>query len=198
MSRFVKDMLMRQYSDRAKSVPYAANTGYDHSYDRAGYDMRGNDYARRQSDYAMRDRHYEYPVQYPDYRGYDMRSGRDMRDYYDGHKTEYGKMSHEDFENWKKALQNSDGTQGEHFRKDQVEQTVRNMGINLIQYGGPEVFTMAVNMMYADYCAVAKKFGVDRLEYYAELAKAFLHDKDFKGEPEEKLWLYYKCIAEQD
>ena len=41
----------------------------------------------------------------------------------------------------------------------------------------------------------AKKYGVDRPEYYADLAKAFLHDKDYKGKPEEKLWYYYNCIV---
>ena len=55
-----------------------------------------------------------------------------------------------------------------------------------------------MNMMYSDYCAVAKKFGLDRPDFYAELAKAFLNDKDFGGEPEEKVFLYYKCIAEQE
>jgi hypothetical protein len=54
---------------------------------------------------------------------------------------------------------------------------------------------MTMNMMYADYCSVAKKYGVDRPEYYADLAKAFLHDKDYKGTPEEKLWYYYNCIV---
>lgn len=33
-------------------------------------------------------------------------------------------------------------------------------------------------------------------KYY--LAKAFLDDKDFDGEPEEKLYLYYKCIVEKE
>ena len=46
--------------------------------------------------------------------------------------------------------------------------------------------------------AVAKKYGVDIPEYYADLAKAFLRDKDFDGKPEEKLYLYYKTIVEQD
>ena len=195
MNRFVKDMLMSRYSDHSKSSPYAAHMGNDYGYDGARRDMRRSD--RAYADYGY-DRHYEYPVQHPDYRGYDMRRTRDYRDYGDGHQTEYGKMTREDIETWKKSLQNSDGTHGEHFRKEQIEQVARNMGINMSQFGNPDVFAMAVNMMYADYCAAAKKFGVDRLEYYVELAKAFLHDKDFKGEPEEKLWLYYKCIAEED
>ena len=40
-----------------------------------------------------------------------------------------------------------------------------------------EFFT-AINMMYSDMYEVAKKFNVDKPEYYACLAKAFLKDKD--------------------
>lgn len=39
-------------------------------------------------------------------------------------------------------------------------------------------FFVAMNMRYSDEFEVAKKFGVDRLEYYAELAKSFLTDDD--------------------
>ena len=205
-----RDRNMGDYDD----MDYARR---DYGYDSARYDMYGSDYANRQSDYDMGGRGYERPVQPWDYRGYDMRrndygedyarGGRrdyddyDMRggrDYNDYGEMQYGKMTKEDMEKWKKQLQNSDGSKGEHFRKEQVEQMARQMGINAQEMGGIDVFAMAVNMMYADYCAVAKKYGVDRPEYYGELAKAFLNDKDFKGKGEEKLWLYYKCIVEKE
>lgn len=195
MNKFVKDMLMSRYSRDNKSSRDMYDSRRDYRYDGAGYDMRRSDRAYSEHPDYMRDRHYEYPIQHPDYRGYDMRMDRNYRD---GHETEYGKMTHEDLEHWKKSLQNSDGTQGGHFRKEQVEQAARNMGINMSHFGNPDVFTMAVNMVYADYCAVAKKYGIDRLEYYIDHAKAFLMDKDFHGQPEEKLWLYYKCIAESE
>lgn len=57
---------------------------------------------------------------------------------------------------------------------------------------------LAMNMVYSDYCKVAKKYGVDTPEFYADMAKAFLRDKDFDGKPEEKLYLYYKSIVEKD
>ena len=53
---------------------------------------------------------------------------------------------------------------------------------------------MTMNMMYSDYYDVARKFGVNAPEFYAELARAFLMDKDGPG-PEEKLCAYYRCIA---
>lgn len=63
---------------------------------------------------------------------------------------------------------------------------------------GYDIFCLAMNMMYSDYCKVAKKYGADTPEFYADMAKAFLRDKDFDGKPEEKLYLYYKTIVEKD
>lgn len=224
MNTFVRDMLMSRYGGMQDGRnPYGARGGYvssrrprgdrdmndyddyarrDYGYDSARYDMRGSDYARMQSDYAMRGRDYEHNVQPWDYRGYDMRGG-DYNDYdmargRDYGETKFGKMTQEDLEKWKKQLQNSDGSRGEHWRKDQLIPVVKQMGVDLQKVGGIDVFVMAVNMMYADYCAVAKKYGVDRPEFYVELAKAFLTDKDFEGKGEEKIWLYYKCIVEKE
>ena len=150
------------------------------------YDMRGDMRGRVYADYEMLD------MRGRDYADYGMDYG--MRDYGE---MEYGKMSHKDIENWKNHMKNQDGTMGEHFKKDQVMQAARQIGVNPEEYG-EHIFPLVMNMMYSDYCAVAKKFGLDRPDFYAELAKAFLNDKDFGGEPEEKVFLYYKCIAEQE
>lgn len=53
---------------------------------------------------------------------------------------------------------------------------------------------MTMNMMYSDYYPVAVEFGLNRPEFYAALAKAFLLDKDGPG-PEQKLMAYYEHIA---
>ena len=49
-----------------------------------------------------------------------------------------------------------------------------------------------MNMMYSDYCKAARKNSVDRPEFYADLAAAFLDDKDA---PEDKAGRYYHSIA---
>lgn len=163
--------------------------GYDRDYER--------DYGDYNRDYA------DYDMRRGDYGSQDMR-GRDYGDYgmdyadRDYGEMEYGKMSHKDIEKWKKHMKNQDGTMGEHFKKEQVMQAARQIGVNPEEYGNEHIFGLVMNMMYSDYCAVAKKFGLDRPDFYAELAKAFLNDKDFGGEPEEKVWLYYKCISEQE
>lgn len=211
MNKFVKDMLMAQSRRGGDGRnPYGSRGGYVESrrprrdrdmedygmYRRGGmppmrdyddYDMRGDMRSRDYADYEMHD------MRGRDYGDYGMDYG--MRDYGE---MEYGKLSHKDIENWKKNMKNQDGTMGEHFKKEQVAQYARQVGVNPEEFGGEHVFGLVMNMMYSDYCAVAKKFGLDRPDFYAELAKAFLHDKDFGGEPEEKVWLYYKCIAEKE
>lgn len=220
MNRFVKDMLMSQSRRGGDGRnPYGSRGGYVSSRrprrdrDMDDYGMPKGDYRRGGGMPPMRD-YNDYDMRGDmrrmDYGSYDMR-GRDYGDDYAGHdyadygdygvrdygEMEYGKMSHKDIENWKRHLKNQDGTMGEHFKKDQVHQAARQIGVNPEEYGNEHIFGLVMNMMYSDYCAVAKKFGLDRPDFYAELAKAFLNDKDFEGEPEEKVWLYYKCISEK-
>ena len=54
-------------------------------------------------------------------------------------------------------------------------------------------FYTAINMMYSDYCSVAKKLNVDRADFYALMAKAFLEDEDAG---EHKLRKYMETIPE--
>lgn len=166
-----------------------------------GYDMARGDYAG--GDMARRDRN-QYDMAGGDYGQYDMarrdRGGQDYGDYAqdDQEQGQYGKFSEKDIEKWKKESINADGTRGEHFRKEQVEQAAKQLGINMQQYGSEKVFPLAMNAMYAEYCNVARKYGADRPEYYAELAKTFLEGKtsDIKGE--EKLWVHYKTMVEKE
>lgn len=184
-------------------------------YDSSRYDMRYGDRMYERPDYDRGGKRSEYGGEYDygygrrmigredygdydEYRDYARRRrdsrGRFMRDRgeYD---TEY--FTQHDIESWKRGMINEDGSRGEHFTKDQVMQYAKQVGVNPQQFG-EATFCLAMNMMYSDYCVVAKKFGFDRPEVYADLAKAFLDDKDFDGEPEEKLYLYYKCIVEKE
>ena len=151
---------------------------------RGGRDSRGSDYG----DYG------DYGEE--DYRG----RRRNSRGQYMSDRGDYGedmRLSKEDMKEWEKKLVNDDGSHGAHFDKEQIDQVARSIGIEPKEFGDG-VLCMTVNMMYSDYCGVAKKFGVDRLEYYIELAKAFLKDKDFDGDGAEKLFLYYTFIADSD
>lgn len=59
---------------------------------------------------------------------------------------------------------------------------------------GPEfwAFYAMANAMYSDYAATAKRYGISTPEFYAELARDFIHDAD--AEPD-KVARYYKYIA---
>lgn len=93
---------------------------------------------------------------------------------------------------WAEHMQNADGTVGPHWTMDQtsVVGDASGAGHDIPHW----VFGVTMNMMYSDYYDVARKFGVNVPEFYAELARAFLMDKDGPG-PEEKLCAYYRCIA---
>lgn len=158
---------------------------------------------RRDYDDRRRDYNYDERRDYDDRRrdyGYDDRTRRDygredyrmMRDY-----GEPEMFSRKDIETWKSMMRNEDGTRGEHFRAEQVKYACQQTGIDCEEFGD-DIFCLAMNMVYSDYCKVAKKYGVDTPEFYADMAKAFLRDKDFDGKPEEKLYLYYKSIVEKD
>lgn len=202
------DSRSRDYRDRA-------DMRYDRNYQedmRSGNDYRDrNDYAEYDSRQDYRD-YAEYDMQrdygdYEQHRQYDMADMRRSqyrpveamgyfsgyaggKDYgYDGH----NKLAKKDIKKWEKSLENADGTKGKKYDVEQVEQTAKQVGVRFDEYS-PESFTMVVNMMYADYCKV---LGSDMM-IYIKLAKAFLEDDDFDGEPEEKLMLYYKCIVEKD
>ena len=91
-------------------------------------------------------------------------------------------------EQWMRNMEKEDGSKGPKWSKEQVKPYMAQVG-----YHGPEYkFWAVMNALYSDYCKIAKKYGVDRPEYYAELTKAWLEDKDANPE---KAGLYYKYIV---
>lgn len=91
-------------------------------------------------------------------------------------------------EQWARSMEKEDGSKGPKWTKEQVKPYMAQVG-----YNGPEhKFWAVMNAMYSDYCKIAKKYGHDRPEYYADLAKAWLEDKDANPE---KAGLYYKYIV---
>lgn len=97
-----------------------------------------------------------------------------------------------DAKEWTANMQNADGTTGPHWTMDQTSAVADASGI---PHDIPRwAWGVAMNMMYSDYYDVARKFGVNVPEFYAELARAFLMDKD-GPEPTKKLMEYYEHIA---
>ena len=77
---------------------------------------------------------------------------------------------------WVEEMEDADGVKGGKYTWHQAQQYAMNMGIT----GQQRLVEMywAMNAMYADYHKAAKKFGVDKPEFYAHMAKCFLEDPD--------------------
>ena len=98
-----------------------------------------------------------------------------------------------DAKEWTANMQNADGSTGPHWTMEQTTAVAESMGIQPNEI--PRwAWGVTLNMMYSDYYPVAVEFGLNRPEFYAALAKAFLLDKDGPG-PERKLMEYYEHIA---
>lgn len=75
---------------------------------------------------------------------------------------------------WTSRMRSPDGSTGPHYRPEQAEQLRAAHCPKCDRWE----FLVALNMMYADYAEVAKKFGADKPEFYTCMAKAFLEDPD--------------------
>ena len=100
-----------------------------------------------------------------------------------------------DAEEWCGKMQNADGSTGARWTMEQTNAVASGMGITWERIT-PWGWWATMNMMYSDYCGVAERHGVHTAEFYADMAKAFLMDKD-GGEPKEKLAAYYCGIAKE-
>ena len=114
----------------------------------------------------------------------------------DDHFRESTKMmefTREDAEKWVSHMENEDGTTGPHWVMGQTDAVANITGVSVKSC----VWWAAMNMMYSDYYGVAAKYGLDRPEFYADLAKAFLMDKDAGG-PEEKMAGYCYGVVKRE
>ena len=100
-------------------------------------------------------------------------------------------FTEDDARRWTEHMENDDGSMGAHWTLEQATAVANSIGVHV----DPWVWYAALNMEYSDGFAVAQKYGLDRPEYYADLAKALLFDKDGGG-PEAKIAGYYHGIVE--
>lgn len=204
MNRTVMDFLTRKMRDNRRN-DYEDGRRGDNRRGRDNRDMRNNRDRRDNRD----NRDYNDSYDYEDSRDYrDMRRGRDNRDYEDSRDyndyedsrdyNDYGdklKLTKADMMQWKKMLQNADGTHGEHYDMEQIMQASEKMNVRFNNFSEKEL-CMTVNMLYSDYCRLVKKYipPEKELHFFIEMAKAFLDDED-GPEPSEKLALYFHCIS---
>lgn len=92
---------------------------------------------------------------------------------------------------WMEHIENSDGTTGAHWSMEQAKSVMTQHKIDV----DPVVFWVVLNMIYSDNSAVAKEFGVNTIDYYTKMAKAFIEDKDALP-IRERLANYYEYIVQ--
>lgn len=91
---------------------------------------------------------------------------------------------------WVDSMVDADGVRGGKYSWHQAQQYALNKGITN-EDRMLEMYAI-MNAMYADYHHVAKKFGVDRDDFYACMAKAFLEDEDAV---DDKVAEYYRHVV---
>lgn len=94
-------------------------------------------------------------------------------------------------EEWMKMLVNEDGTKGPHWTFEQVRTMMQQHNLSFDTHE----FWAVLNAIYSDDVAVAKKYGVNKPEYYIDRAKAWLSDKDAV---DGKAAAYFCYVVEQD
>lgn len=97
-------------------------------------------------------------------------------------------MDRETAKEWVRGMKNSDGSSGEHWSFEQTSQVMRQKGIDC----NPAEWYAIMNAVWSDYGKIAEKYGVDKVDFWADLTKAWLMDKDAHAD---KAALYYECIV---
>ena len=106
-----------------------------------------------------------------------------------GASERHDKLDDQTAREWMENLQNEDGSKGPHWTIDQTTQVMKKKGISC----DPLEFWVAMNAMYSDYSKVAQKYNVNNVDYYADLAKAWLYDSDAV---KNKAAAYYHYVVE--
>ena len=131
---------------------------------------------------------------YGDYNyDYDMRGRYDYGYDYAG---DYGeKLTKEELEEWKKKLlKEVDENEKQFFTKERISQKAKQMGVEMKDYNEEEL-VVATAMVYTDYSKTAKKYIGNNMDFFIEMGRDWLEDKDSAVKGGEKLAIYYDCIV---
>lgn len=111
-----------------------------------------------------------------------------IRDHADG-KAKKAPFTKETAEERTSTMVNEDGSHGAHWTFDQAKRIMEQRSIE----ENPVEWWAAINMIYSDYYEVAKKHNVGgTVDFFADMAKAFLDDKDAGPN---KIARYYECVV---
>lgn len=134
--------------------------------------------------------------------GQDMaRGGRyDMRGRYDYGYDYAGDMGEsltkEELEHWRKKLDSEVGDEQakNFFKKENIEQKARAMGIEMKGFNADEL-ALASYMLYSDYCKSMKPYVGSNMDIFIKMGEEFLNDPDSAVKGGEKLALYHEIVS---
>lgn len=93
-------------------------------------------------------------------------------------------FSKEAIHKWMRRLENSDGTTGAKWTREQTDEIMHRSAVKC----NPMEFYATMNMLYSDYGKVAHEFGVCNESFFSRLAEAFLCDADAVEDKLEEYW----------
>lgn len=120
-----------------------------------------------------------------------MPGNRAMMGGYMAERGHYPKMDERTAMEWVKSMTAADGTPMPHWTMEQVKQVAKQKGLHDMEI--PELFAV-LNALYSDYDPVFKKHGVSKMDFYVEMAEAWLHDEDAV---ENKAMAYRECVVKK-
>jgi hypothetical protein len=83
-------------------------------------------------------------------------------------------MTKEMADEWTHGMKNEDSTKGPHWTMEQIKQVMAQKGIDC----NPLEMYPVMNALYSDYCSVLKKWNMNKVDFYVDLACAWLNDSD--------------------
>ena len=119
--------------------------------------------------------------------------GRDYADY----AGDYGEnLTKEELEQWRMKLDKEVGDeQSKHFfKKENIEQKARQMGIEMKHFNADEL-AIASYMLYSDFCKSLKPYVGQNMDVFVKMGEEFLTDPDSEVKGGEKLALYFEIVS---
>jgi hypothetical protein len=83
------------------------------------------------------------------------------------------------------------------FKKENVEQKARQMGIEMKNFSAEEL-AIASYMLYSDYCKSLKPYVGQNMDVFIKMGEEFLIDPDSAVKGGEKLALYFEIVSGED
>lgn len=94
---------------------------------------------------------------------------------------------------WVNSMYNEDGSRGAKWTIQETTEIGKNNGIDFSKISEQDWY-ITLNMVYSDYVMIARKYNIDNISFYIDLAKEFLWDSDtYQGK--DKLERYYRYIV---